>query len=403
MARKLLLLGAAVVAAGVFLKRDKVAGLLPSRTEPYAPPATGPVQLRRARPGRQHRHAGPRARGRTSPRAIDEAAEEAAAAAEAANIGGTVERLRRPDRRARRPRRAPAGRGRRGRGRGPGAGRVRARARGASRRDGHVRRRAPDRGHDRAGGQPARRRDASSRRPRPPAGAAEPTPSEPSEPAEPDEPGRAGSVRRAAGRRRPHPPRSRAEKGEGGEGDRTGGRGPAGRSTPSHRLRWARAPSATEGSSSTGASATIGRGHEHARRDAAERPLPARRPDRRRRHVDGLSRVRPDARAAGRDQAHAPRDRVGLRPARALPARGARRRAALAPAHRRRDRRRRGRGPARTSSSSTSRARRSRSASAAWAGCRWTRRSPTRSRSPARSAAPTRTTSSTATSSPRTC
>ena len=108
---------------------------------------------------------------------------------------------------------------------------------------------------------------------------------------------------------------------------------------------------------------------EHARRDAAERPVPARRPDRRRRDVDGLSRVRPDARAARRDQAHAPRDRVGLRPARALPARGARRRAALAPAHRRRDRRRRGRAAARTSCSSTSRARRSRSGSAAWAAC----------------------------------
>ena len=40
MARKLLLLGAAVVAAGIFLKRDKVAGLLPSRSpEPYVPPA----------------------------------------------------------------------------------------------------------------------------------------------------------------------------------------------------------------------------------------------------------------------------------------------------------------------------------------------------------------------------
>ena len=31
MARKLLLLGAAAIAAGVFLKRDKVAGLLPGR------------------------------------------------------------------------------------------------------------------------------------------------------------------------------------------------------------------------------------------------------------------------------------------------------------------------------------------------------------------------------------
>ena len=42
MARKLLLLGAAVIAAGVFLKRDKVAGLLPSRAETYTPPSPGP-------------------------------------------------------------------------------------------------------------------------------------------------------------------------------------------------------------------------------------------------------------------------------------------------------------------------------------------------------------------------
>ena len=39
---RLLLLGAAVVAAGVLLKRDKVAGLLPSRSETYSPPAPGP-------------------------------------------------------------------------------------------------------------------------------------------------------------------------------------------------------------------------------------------------------------------------------------------------------------------------------------------------------------------------
>ena len=78
---------------------------------------------------------------------------------------------------------------------------------------------------------------------------------------------------------------------------------------------------------------------------AAQRPLPARRPGGHRRDVDGLPRLRRDARAPRGDQAHAPRDRVGLRPARALPPRGARRRPALAPAHRRRDRRRRGRGP----------------------------------------------------------
>ncbi|CAA9515813.1 MAG: Serine/threonine protein kinase PrkC, regulator of stationary phase, partial [uncultured Solirubrobacteraceae bacterium] len=85
---------------------------------------------------------------------------------------------------------------------------------------------------------------------------------------------------------------------------------------------------------------------EHARRHVPQRPLPARRPGRVGWHVDGLPRVRLDARAPGRDQAHAPRDRAGLRPARALPPRGARRRPALAPAHRRRDRRGRGGGPA---------------------------------------------------------
>jgi hypothetical protein len=41
MARKLLLLGAAAIAVGVFLKRDKVAGLLPGG-EPYEP-ATPPA------------------------------------------------------------------------------------------------------------------------------------------------------------------------------------------------------------------------------------------------------------------------------------------------------------------------------------------------------------------------
>ena len=37
MSRKLLLFGAAVVAAGVLFKRDKVAGLLPSRGQTYDP------------------------------------------------------------------------------------------------------------------------------------------------------------------------------------------------------------------------------------------------------------------------------------------------------------------------------------------------------------------------------
>ena len=70
-----------------------------------------------------------------------------------------------------------------------------------------------------------------------------------------------------------------------------------------------------------------------------ERPVPPGGPDRGRGDVDGLPRVRHDARAPGRGEADAPRDRVGLRPARAVPARGALRRPAQPPAHRRRDRR----------------------------------------------------------------
>lgn len=92
MSRKLLLFGAAVVAAGVLLKRDKVAGLLPSRGQTYEPPPPAP-------PGPSNYDApGPVANTATpvpapegqSPGPIDEAAEEAAAAAEAANIGGAV-------------------------------------------------------------------------------------------------------------------------------------------------------------------------------------------------------------------------------------------------------------------------------------------------------------------------
>ena len=100
-----------------------------------------------------------------------------------------------------------------------------------------------------------------------------------------------------------------------------------------------------------------------------------------------LPRLRPDARALGRDQADAPRHLERPRPARALPARGARGRAAEPPPRRDGDRRRRGRRRAPTSSSSTSRARRSRTASGGSAGCRWRRRWPTRSRSAARSSA----------------
>jgi hypothetical protein len=86
--RKLLLVGAAVVAAGIFLKRDKVAGLLPSRTEPYSPPSPGPSNYDAPGPVANTATPIPVPLGHES--GIDEAAEEAAAAAEAANIGGTV-------------------------------------------------------------------------------------------------------------------------------------------------------------------------------------------------------------------------------------------------------------------------------------------------------------------------
>jgi hypothetical protein len=84
---RLLLLGAAVVAAGVFLKRDKVAGLLPSRAETYSPPATGPSNYDAPGPVANTATAVPVPEA-YEPDPIDEAAEEAAAAAEAANIGG---------------------------------------------------------------------------------------------------------------------------------------------------------------------------------------------------------------------------------------------------------------------------------------------------------------------------
>jgi hypothetical protein len=86
---RLLLLGAAVVAAGVFLKRDKVAGLLPSRAETYSPPAAGPSNYDAPGPVANTATAVPVPEP-YEPDPVDEAAEEAAAAAEAANIGGTV-------------------------------------------------------------------------------------------------------------------------------------------------------------------------------------------------------------------------------------------------------------------------------------------------------------------------
>jgi hypothetical protein len=93
------LLAGAAVAAGVALafKRDKVAGLLPGRSssEPAAPPPPAP---RDTPPVSNYDAPGPVENTATpvpvppayEPPAVDEAAEEAAAAAEAANIGGTV-------------------------------------------------------------------------------------------------------------------------------------------------------------------------------------------------------------------------------------------------------------------------------------------------------------------------
>ena len=92
---KLLLIGGAVAAAGAvaLLKRDKVAGLLPSRTGEPAPAAPAPPQPS------NYDAPGPVANTATPipapdphgepPAAIDEAQEEAAAAAEAGAIGGT--------------------------------------------------------------------------------------------------------------------------------------------------------------------------------------------------------------------------------------------------------------------------------------------------------------------------
>jgi hypothetical protein len=93
MSRKLLLFGAAVVAAGVLLKRDKVAGLLPGRGQTYEPPTEPPppAPSNYDAPGPVANTATPvPAPDPQQPEAIDEAAEEAAAAAEAANIGGVV-------------------------------------------------------------------------------------------------------------------------------------------------------------------------------------------------------------------------------------------------------------------------------------------------------------------------
>src|SRR5919202_3215132 len=93
-----LLMGAAALAAGVLLKRDKVAGLLPSGsgggTETTPGPAPVPAPANYDAPGPVANTAtpvpAPEPAVRPEGGGIDEAAEEAAAAAEAANIGGPV-------------------------------------------------------------------------------------------------------------------------------------------------------------------------------------------------------------------------------------------------------------------------------------------------------------------------
>ena len=90
--RKLVLGGmVAALGAGLLLKRDKVAALLPGRSEEFSAPSPPPPPA-----PSNYDISGPAANTSTPvpapdpvvPQAIDEAAEEAAAAAEAANIGG---------------------------------------------------------------------------------------------------------------------------------------------------------------------------------------------------------------------------------------------------------------------------------------------------------------------------
>src|SRR5919108_3688022 len=93
-----LLMGAAAVAAGVLLKRDKVAGLLgQGQSEPQQPswtPAAAPAPANYDAPGPPENTAtpvpAPEPFVREEDGSIDERAEEAAAGAEAANIGGQV-------------------------------------------------------------------------------------------------------------------------------------------------------------------------------------------------------------------------------------------------------------------------------------------------------------------------
>jgi hypothetical protein len=85
---KFLLLGGIAVAAGTvaYLKRDRVAGLLPSRTqEPAAPP---PSNCDAPGPPANTATPVPAPEPQVHPAGLDEQAEVDAAAAEAANIGG---------------------------------------------------------------------------------------------------------------------------------------------------------------------------------------------------------------------------------------------------------------------------------------------------------------------------
>jgi hypothetical protein len=89
---KILLLGGIAVAAGTvaYLKRDRVAGLLPSRTEEPAAPPPPPAPSNYDAPGPPANTATPvpAPEPQVHPAGLDEQAEVDAAAAEAANIGG---------------------------------------------------------------------------------------------------------------------------------------------------------------------------------------------------------------------------------------------------------------------------------------------------------------------------
>jgi hypothetical protein len=90
---KVLLLGGAAVAAGAvaYLKRDRVAGLLPSHGEtpaPAPPPPPAPSNYDAPGPVANTATPVPAPEPETQPAGFDEQAEVEAAAAEAANIGG---------------------------------------------------------------------------------------------------------------------------------------------------------------------------------------------------------------------------------------------------------------------------------------------------------------------------